>query len=137
MDITYLKKNAEKTNECTKAVIKFLLNCLYFHKQSDNIILDHMGCVIAKRFCQENSSTPYGWKLTKKYSAIIKRVNEEKNTNCALSNTGAAWEKDYKDIEVNKHEPKQEDSKQTMEGKRIRIFINTDGRDHNLPVNIQ
>lgn len=137
MDINTLKENASKANESPKNAIKFLIDCLYVYQQGDDKALGYMGYVLAKSYCQEDSSSPSGWAPNKRYTSMIKRVREAKNKYCVLSTMGARYEKDYKDFDVDNYEPKWVDSKQSMDGKQTRIFIDAGGRDIDFPVNVQ
>ncbi len=135
MNIKDLEKDAKTATDTPKGAIKFLVNCLYVYQQGNDKALGYMGYVLAKSFCEEDNSSPSGYKPNKRYTGLIKSLKEHRKRNSVLSTMGGTWEQDYKDIDPDNYELPF--TKETMDGEETRFFINAGGRDLDFPVNVR
>lgn len=113
------------------SIMYYVIAALNIEKDPD-LAEAMMTIVVSKRHCSEDGTSPSGLKLGTSSKYYIGQFQEDKNI--ARSYVGAHWKKDYK---FDKKNLTMTVVKEGKEGKGLKIFIQSGGKDNPTPVSIR
>jgi hypothetical protein len=112
-------------------IIYYLIAALNIPKKKD-VAEDMMTLIVSKKHCIKDSKSPTGLKLGKSAKYYLNHFVE--NPTSAPSYLGGTWKNNYK---IDKSKLKLTIVRESKQGKGVKIFVESGGRDNPVPCQLQ